>query len=178
VVLSVGSLFNRRHIPELIAGFAELARSMADARLVLVGRNRTHPRQDPEGLARAAGIADRVSVRDWVSDTELANLYARASAFAFLSEYEGFGFTPLEALAAGVPPVVLDTAVAREIYGEAAIRIAAPSPDQIAAALGNALDPGSQRRAHVLAAAPDVLARYSWQQAASQTLAALEAAAS
>ena len=44
----------------------------------------------------------------------------RASVFAFLSEYEGFGLTPLEALAAGVPPVVLDTPIAREIYGPAA----------------------------------------------------------
>ena len=45
---------------------------------------------------------------------------ARASVFAFPSEYEGFGLTPLEALAAGVPPVVLDTPIAREIYGPAA----------------------------------------------------------
>ena len=32
----------------------------------------------------------------------------------------GFGLTPLEALAAGVPVVVLDTPVAREVYGDAA----------------------------------------------------------
>ena len=46
---------------------------------------------------------------DVVSNDELNALYARASVFAFLSEYEGFGLTPLEALSAGVPPVVLDT---------------------------------------------------------------------
>jgi glycosyltransferase involved in cell wall biosynthesis len=40
-----------------------------------------------------------------VTDAELATLYATASAFAFLSEYEGFGLTPLEAMAAGVPVV-------------------------------------------------------------------------
>ena len=56
-----------------------------------------------------------------------ATLYARASVFAFLSEYEGFGLTPLEALAAGVPPVVLDTPVAREVYGPAARYVAGRS---------------------------------------------------
>ena len=45
-------------------------------------------------------------------------LYGSARAFAFLSEYEGLGLTPLEALAAGVPPVLLDTPVARESCGE------------------------------------------------------------
>ena len=59
-------------------------------------------------------------MRDYVADEELAALYARPRAFAFLSEYEGFGLTPLEALAAGVPLVVLDTPVAREVYGDAA----------------------------------------------------------
>ena len=44
----------------------------------------------------------------------------------FLSEYEGFGLTPLEAMARGVPAVVLDTAVAREAYGDGAIYVEPP----------------------------------------------------
>lgn len=176
MVLYVGSLFNRRHIPELIAGFAKLAARDRAVRLTLVGRNRTHPHQDPAALARAAGIGDRVVARAWIDDEALAELYARASAFAFLSEYEGFGFTPLEALSAGVPPVVLDTPVAREIYGDAAIRIAAADPEVIAGALSEALNPDGVSRRAVLAAAPAVLARYSWTAAARETLAALEEA--
>jgi len=177
LVLYVGSLFNRRHVPELIEGFARVAATNATLRLMLVGRNRTHPPQDPEALARAAGIGNRVVVRDWIDDEALADAYARASAFAFLSEYEGFGFTPLEALAAGVPPVVLDTPVAREIYGDAAVRIPSPEPAAIAAALADVLTPDSATRRAVLAAAPGVLARYSWPAAARDTLTAIEEAA-
>jgi glycosyltransferase involved in cell wall biosynthesis len=144
---------------------------------MLVGRNRTHPPQDPAALARAAGIGNRVLVCDWIDDDALADAYGRASAFAFLSEYEGFGFTPLEALAAGVPPVVLDTPVAREIYGDAAVRIPSADPAAIAVALADVLEPGSATRRAVLAAAPVVLARYSWTDAAHETLAAIEEAA-
>ena len=36
-----------------------------------------------------------------VAEDELEALYARASVFVFLSEYEGFGLTPLEALSHG-----------------------------------------------------------------------------
>ena len=104
-------------------------------------------------------------------------LYARASAFAFLSEYEGFGFTPLEALAAGVPPVVLDTPVAREIYGDAAVRIPSPEPAAIAAALADVLTTRQRNPPCRAGRRPGVLARYSWPAAARDTLTAIEEAA-
>ena len=103
LVLFVGSIFNRRHIPELIRAFARVSTRVLGARLVLVGDNRSHPREDPTRLAAQAGIAARVAVRAYVDDAELAALYARAMVFVFLSEYEGFGFPPLEAMAAGRP---------------------------------------------------------------------------
>ena len=177
LVLFVGSVFNRRHVPDLIAAFGILAATRADIRLELVGENRTWPPEDLARAAEASGAAGRITFRDWVPDSTLAALYARASAFAFLSEYEGFGLTPLEALAAGIPPVVLDTPVAREVYGAAAIYVARPDPLEIARALEAALGPGPARE-QVLAAAPAVLARYSWSGAAAATLDALGEAAS
>jgi glycosyltransferase involved in cell wall biosynthesis len=175
VVLFVGSVFNRRHVPALIDGFGRLARRQPDARLEIVGANRTHPAVDLHALA-AAAMPDRIRVRDWVADDELRRLYERASVFAFLSEYEGFGLTPLEALASGVPPVVLDTAVAREVLGDAAIYVAAPEGQMVADALHDAFGPGPER-SRVLGAAPAVLSRYDWGRTAAQTLAVLEEAA-
>ena len=64
-----------------------------------------------------------MSIRPYVFDAELADLYGRARAFALLSEYEGFGHPPLEALGSGVPPVLLDTDVAREVCGDAALYV-------------------------------------------------------
>ena len=104
-------------------------------------------------------------------------MYGRASVFAFLSEYEGFGLTPLEALAGGVPPIVLDTAVARETCGAAARYVAASASDQdIAAALIDLLTNNAARQ-DVLRHRADVLARYDWNLAAAATLSVLEEAA-
>ena len=80
----------------------------------------------------------RIRLRSWVSDEDLDDLYAKASVFVFLSEYEGFGLTPVEALSAGLPIVVLDTTVAREIYGPAAMYVPRAEPDAIANALERA----------------------------------------
>ena len=61
--------------------------------------------------------------RQWVTDQELGALYGGARAFGFLSEYEGLGLTPLEALAAGVPSVLLDTRGGARECGEAALYV-------------------------------------------------------
>jgi glycosyltransferase involved in cell wall biosynthesis len=167
--LYVGSLFNRRHIPELIAGFGRLAGRMPDARLDIVGDNRTSPRVDVARLAAAAGVAGHVTARSYVTETELADLYRHADAFVFLSDYEGFGLTPLEALGAGIPIVVLDTPVAREIYGEAALYVPRPDPALIDTALGQVLGDEAER-ARILTAARVTLARYSWRTCAARVL--------
>jgi glycosyltransferase involved in cell wall biosynthesis len=103
-------------------------------------------------------------------------LYQRASGFAFLSSYEGFGLTPLDAIAAGVPPVVLDTPTAREVYGPAALYVPGPEPALIEAALDRVLfDP--RCRASILAAAPGILERYDWTTTGRATLDAITGAA-
>ena len=165
------SIFNRRHVPDLVRAFGLVARSHPDASLDIVGDNRSYPHEDLAGTIDAEGLADRVRWHSYVSDTELRAL-RRARAFAFLSEYEGLGLTPLEALAAGVPPVLLDTPVARESCGDAAIYVPANDLPATAAALERALF-DRQARAQIRAAAPAVLARYSWPRAARETLAVI-----
>ena len=176
MVLFVGSIFNRRHVPDLVRAFGRLAQRRNNVSLEIVGDNRSYPHEDVTGTIAGEHLDGRARWRAYVPDAELQRLYARAGAFAFLSEYEGFGLTPIEALSAGVPPVLLDTAVARETCGGAALYVSSNDIDAIAAALDRALfDPDA--RAEVLAAAPSVLARYSWPRAAQDTLAILESCA-
>ena len=173
LVLYVGTVLNRRNLPELIAAFARVTQSRPDARLVIVGANRTWPPQDLGKAAAAFDVKSKVELRSYVSHERLRDLYARASVFAFLSEYEGFGLTPLEALTAGVPIVVLDTPIAREVYGGAAAFVGAGDIEATAATILRFLH--SRDAAHEqLALAPEVLARYSWDRAADETLQFIE----
>ena len=175
-VLFVGSLFNRRHIPEVIAGFEQLAARHPSAQLDLVGDNRTRPHIDIDRVIANSPVRDRIHARAYVSDDELATLYQRARAFVFLSDYEGFAMTPLEALGAGVPVVLLATDVAREIYGPAATYVDRPDPASIAEGLERALFDDTER-SRALTAAAAQLARYSWRECAQRTLQELLACA-
>ncbi|MDP9324897.1 MAG: glycosyltransferase family 4 protein [Acidobacteriota bacterium] len=173
LVLFVGSLFNRRRLPDLIAAFARAAATLPDARLVIVGADRTWPAQDLGAAAASCGAGAKVRVLSYVGEDELRDLYAHASVFAFLSEYEGFGLTPLEAWTAGVPIVVLDTPVAREVYAGAAEYVPRGDIEATAAALGRFLRSPAAGREQ-LARALGVLARYSWERAAEETLGHIE----
>ena len=177
IVLFVGSLFQRRRVDRLIQAFDLVADRVKGAQLEIVGENRTQPPIDFDSIRRACTHADRITIRSYVDDAALASLYGRASVFVFLSEYEGFGLTPLEALADGVPPLVLDTAIARETCGAAA-RYVAPSASNadIAAALEELLTNESARQ-DVLRHRGDVLGHYDWNLAAAATLSVLEEAA-
>ena len=173
-MLYVGSVFARRRVDQLIASFDRVVDRVPSARLEIVGENRTVPHIDLEARRREARHADRISIRSYVDEATLRDLYARASAFAFLSEYEGFGLTPLEALSSGIPPVLLDTPIARETCGPAARYVpAANMSDALVGALCDFLSDGAAREA-VLQHAPEVLARYQWPAAAAATLHAIE----
>lgn len=175
LVLFVGSVFNRRRVDRLIEAFDQVADRVPGARLEIVGENRTRrPRLDLDAIRGSRRHADRITIRSYVDDSVLASLYARAAVFAFLSEYEGFGFTPLEALAAGVPPILLDTPVARETCGPAA-RYVGPqaNPDAIAATIADLLT-NTATRQELMQHADTVLSRYDWDLAAADTLNVLE----
>jgi glycosyltransferase involved in cell wall biosynthesis len=176
LVLYVGSMFERRNVDLLIASFASsVVPAVPGARLELVGENRL---LDAGLLDRALSrvppeARDRIVVRPYVDEPELHSLYRRALVFAFPSEYEGFGLTPLEALAAGVPPVVLDTPVAREVYGAAACFVAGRNAEALGSALAELLTSAAARR-DILSHAAPLLSRYDWADTAAATMAALE----
>ena len=158
---------------DLIRSFAPLARARADASLDIVGDNRSFPREDLRRTIVAEGLDGQVRWHEYVTDAELHDLYAQARVFAFLSEYEGLGLTPLEALAAGVPPVLVDTPVARESCGAAAVYVRGRDMAATTRALEAVLF-DEPTRSRILAAAPAELAKYSWPRAARETLAVLE----
>jgi glycosyltransferase involved in cell wall biosynthesis len=176
LVLYVGTIFTRRHVPALIDAFTGVAAARPDVALLIVGADRSWPPQDVGRCIAASPVASRITWRPWLAEPALRAAYARARVFAFLSEYEGFGLTPLEALSHGVPPVVADVPVAHEAYGDAAVFVRPDDREAIAAAVMALLDEGPVRE-RVRESAPAVLARYSWDATARRALAIVAGAA-
>ena len=176
LVLFAGSCFTRRRIPDLIRAFALVQTRESRARLSIVGDNRTYPHLNLKSIVNSAEMADYVSLESWISDPDLTELLRKAKVFVFLSEYEGFGLPPLEALAFGIPSVMLDTKIAREVMGEAASFVPINDIHATADALVELLW-DSPKRNEILKAAPGILARHTWADTAMQTMRVVEQAA-
>ena len=171
-VLFVGSIFNRRHVPDLIRACERLAQRFAGVTLDIVGDNRTYPRQDLAAIIRQEEASDIVRWHSYIPDDRLRALYGEARAFGFLSDYEGLGLTPLEAIASGIPAVLVDTAVARESCGDAALYVPRSDIRAVSEALEQILFHEATRE-RLLKAAPAVIERYDWERTARETLAVL-----
>jgi glycosyltransferase-like protein len=166
-VLTVGGIEPRKGSLDLLEAYALLRTEHPDVRLVIAGGETLFDYRDyrTRWEERAAELGVEPVVLGQVPDDELPTLVAAADAFAFPSLKEGFGLAAMEALAAGVPLVVRDLPVLREVFGPAA-RFAA-TPEDLADQLGQALaQHGPARRT----AGRELAARHTWDTAAQRHL--------
>lgn len=91
---------------------------------------------EPEpALRRAVAREEGVHVEVGLSDDELADLLARAALLVYPSWSEGFGFPPLEAMAAGIPVVATTAGSIPEVTGGAALLVPPGDAAELAAAI-------------------------------------------
>lgn len=119
------------------------------------------------GLERerdAAKLQDRLVFRGKVSQSELVEAVDRADLGLFPSEYESFGISVVEAMGAGVVPVLNDIRAFRYFIDEGRNGFLTNYADPVAsaAAILKARDLGA-RRAEVGAAARAKAATYAWE---------------
>jgi glycosyltransferase involved in cell wall biosynthesis len=161
-ILAIGTAEPRKDLPGLVRAFDRLADRHPDLALVLAGP----PGWGEEALAGAIGQAragSRVVRPGWLEPVVLSALLREASVLAYPSLYEGFGFPPLEAMAAGVPVVASRAGSLREVLGDGASLVDAGDLDGLVDALDRVLE-DPLHRARLVAAGADRAASFSWER--------------
>ncbi len=164
-VLAVGTAEPRKDLPGLVAAFDEVAGDRPDLALVLCGP----PGWGSEALGSALDASAhrrRIALTGWVDDATLAGLLSHAAVLAYPSRYEGFGFPPLQAMAAGVPVVATRAGALPEVLGDAASMVAVGDTEALAEALARVLD-DEAAHADLVARGLERAAAYTWEQCAA-----------
>ncbi len=162
-LLYVGDLTTKKNVSFLVRAFA---RADGPGRLVLAGRPGDGYGQLTDEIERSPK-RDRVELLDGPSDDRLDELYRSATALLLPSRYEGFGFTPLEAMSRGCPVLATDLPAVREVSGEGAELL--PVDDEPAWADAMTRIATDERlRADLRARGARTVAGYSWEKTARE----------
>jgi glycosyltransferase involved in cell wall biosynthesis len=166
-LLYVGTIEPRKNVALLLDAYNGLPSSLAgEFDLVVAG-----PRgwSSSETLARLENPSGNVRYLGYVPEVELPSLYAGATAFAYPSLYEGFGFPVAQAMVAGVPVVTSGVSSLPEVTGGAALLIDPHSTAELQGAIEKILTSPSLRTR--LSAEGRIQARrFSWPDSARRSI--------
>jgi glycosyltransferase involved in cell wall biosynthesis len=163
-VLALGTVEPRKDLPGLVRAFDHLAPDRPDLALFLVGPDGWGSAALEEAL-EASGHRDRIVRLGWVDAPARDRLLRQAAAFAYPSVYEGFGFPPLEAMAAGVPVVATTAGALPEVLGDGARLVQVGDPAALATGLAQVLDDPAAA-ADLVARGARRVERYGWDRCA------------
>lgn len=107
------SSFNPRKNQKVLIEAFNTVKHEIPYNLILIGDGST--RIQIEEMIKAYSLGQRISVKTFVDDEELKLLLSRAAGFVYPSQQEGFGIPLVEAAAFGLPMIVSDIDIFKEI---------------------------------------------------------------
>ncbi|MEZ4736360.1 MAG: glycosyltransferase family 1 protein [Caldilineaceae bacterium] len=175
--LYLGTLEPRKNLPLLLRAYARWRAQLRGAsghenqaiHLVIAGAKGWFYEQI-FALVTELHLEKAVLFPGYIPNDELPDWYRAADAFVYPSLFEGFGLPVLEAMACGVPVICSDTGSLVEVAGDQALIFPADDEAALVECFHQIANDHTLRQE--LARASLVRAQhFSWQQAASATLA-------
>ena len=183
-VFNIGGFDARKNLLVLLDAFARTIaatendlRPQAPVTLVIggaphSGNELVFPDLNP--AIRRLGLGQRVILTGKVPPEDVLPLHQGASVYCTPSSYEGFGLTPLDAMACGVPVIAANRTSLPEVIADAGLLVE-PAPDLVAAALIRVLTDDLLAR-RLRNRSLDRAAEFSWDLTAEATLRAYQEA--
>ncbi len=132
-LLYVGRQDPYKGLTYLVQAYARLPESLRqEYQVVIAGKIDPRYVNEVYSWMTKTGVESAFHFLDYIPDTELPLLYSAATLLVHPSLYEGFGLTPLEAMACGTPVVYADTSSLTEHLDEAALAVAPASVESLA----------------------------------------------
>jgi len=125
-LFSLCTLEPRKNLPFTISCFFKFIKkhNIQDLYFYLGGGTRRRFKSVITKILEEAGdFKHKIKLLGYIEDQDLNLLYSNSLFFTFLSQYEGFGMPPLEAMQAGTPVITSNNSSLPEVVGDAAISL-------------------------------------------------------
>lgn len=166
-IMYVGRMDPYKNIRRLIQAHQQLIKAHPDLQLALPGA------KDGNVQVLEQWVKDKkfkgVHFLGFVSDQQLQWLFQNTRAYVFPSLSEGFGLPGLEAMNYGAPLVSSNATCLPEVYQNGAHYFDPTNIEDMAAKINEVLE-DQTLRGNLIAEGKKVIARYSWQKMAEETL--------
>jgi len=167
-ILWVGRLTTNKDPLTVIDAVERALASLGGARLLMIFSDDTLLPDVEARVDQSRGLRDIVTLVGRVDRNEIANYYGAADVYVSGSHAEGSGYALIEAMAAGLIPVVTDIPSFRVIAGDAGRFWPSGDPDALAAALRDTWNGDRDRQRAAVRRQFD--GHLSWPAIASRTL--------
>jgi glycosyltransferase involved in cell wall biosynthesis len=160
-IFTVGGSEPRKNVKTVIEAYLRLPDTIKSEYSLAVAGGKWH------GNSLEYKKDDHIIELGYVPDDLLPGLYANSSVFVFASIYEGFGFTILEAMAAGSPVINARGSSLDEVAGNATLSFNPNSPQELTEQLVKVLGDPILRK-DLIKKGYVQNANFSWQKSAEQ----------
>lgn len=153
--------------------FAALHRKNRQWRFTIAGREYDHTTDELQQHIDWLGLTEAVKLVANPSDDEIRQLLNQASYFLCLSRHEGFGIAPIEAMSAGLTPILSDIPPFRRLVEESQLGFLTPldaAPEPAVKTLLELHEQGEASYQLRRAAAINFSRRYAWPAVADRYL--------
>ena len=169
-LVALGAVTSRKNLGVVLQALARTSPDLlGKTALLVIGP----PGADAETIhsqAGSLGVADRVRFAGYVPGDDLPALLGASLMLVHPSVDEGFGLTPLEAMASGTAALVAASGSLPEVVGSAALLADPHDPDPWAEAIARVATDG-ELRSSLLNEGRRHQAQFTWARTAEETLA-------
>lgn len=169
-VLFVSTIEPKKNLPTLLQAFRKLLDIYHPKVKLVVAGDRGWLFEEVFDAVGKLGLTNEVMFLGRVSSEELLHLYSAARVLVHPALYEGFGLTPLEAMACGTPVIVSNVSSLPEVVGDAGLLVEPKDVEGFAVAMWRVLDNPALRQ-ELRAKGLQRAKNFSWEKTARETLA-------
>lgn len=172
-IFALGSPIQTKNTPKYLEAFSLVKRrTNQKIKLFIAGLVDSDYQLFLRRVAAELGILNDVVIAGYIEEGELVKIYNCATIFMYLSEYEGFGLPPLEAMACGAPVVASNKTSIPEVVGDTAVLVNPRNPDEIAEATIKLIESLAdvEKTNSIIQKGLERAKLFSWQKASEQYL--------